>query len=110
MIRRKDYFFATDKNKNESKFKFQGHSVRSQRWFDLDLDWIEMNFRTREPDFYKKLFQIHDDTQDNNTFKNFQVSIGNAKCVESFNFQIDAPIFKYCQKSLDSCCSSSLAS
>ena len=33
-----------------------------------------------------------------NTFKTFQVPIGNAKCVESFKFQNDAPILKYCQK------------
>ena len=31
---------ATDKNKSEAKFKFQGQSARSQIWFDLDLDWI----------------------------------------------------------------------
>ena len=31
-------FFAADKNKNEAKFKFQGQSTRSQRWFDLDFD------------------------------------------------------------------------
>ena len=38
-IRRKDLiFFATDKNKNEAKFKLQGQSARSQLWFDLDLD------------------------------------------------------------------------
>ena len=37
-------FVATDKNKNEAKFKFQGQSARSQIWFDLDLDWIEINF------------------------------------------------------------------
>ena len=44
MIRRKDLIFvATDKNKNEAKFKCQGQYVRSQRWFDLDLDWIEVN-------------------------------------------------------------------
>ena len=36
---RKDLkFVATDKNKNESKFKFQGQSSRSQQWFDLDFD------------------------------------------------------------------------
>ena len=62
-------FVATDKNKNEAKFKFQGQSSRSQIWFDLDLDWIEINFSSREPDLYEKLFQIHDDTQDDNTFK-----------------------------------------
>ena len=30
--------------------------------------------------------------------------------MESFNFQNDAPILKYCQKSLNSCCCNSLAS
>ena len=30
--------------------------------------------------------------------------------MESFKFQNDAPILKYCQKSLNSCCFSSLAS
>ena len=35
-IRRKDLkFIAANKNKNEAKFKFQGLSARSQRWFDL---------------------------------------------------------------------------
>ena len=63
MLRRKYLkFVALNKNKNEAKFKFQGQSARSQRWFDLDFDWIEVNFSTREPDLYKKLFQIHDNT------------------------------------------------
>ena len=62
------------------------------------------------PDFYKKLFQGHDDTQNNNILKIFQVTIGNAKCVESFKFRNDAPFIKYCQKSFNSCCFSSLAS
>ena len=67
---RKDLkFVATYKKKSEAKFKFQGLSARPQLWFDIDLDWIEINFSTSEPDFYKKLFQSHDDTQDNNTFK-----------------------------------------
>ena len=69
MLRRKDFnFFATDKNKNEAKFKLQGQPARSQRWVDLDLDWIEANFSTRETNYYKKRFQSHDDTQDINTF------------------------------------------
>ena len=83
MFRRKDLKFdAADKNKNESKFKFQGQSVRSRLWFDLDLDWIGINFSTREPDFYKKLFQSHDNEQDKDTFKKFQVPIGNSKFVK----------------------------
>ena len=36
-----------NKNKNEAKFNFQGQSTRSQLWFDLDFDWIEVNFSTR---------------------------------------------------------------
>ena len=103
-------FVATDENKNEAKFKFQGHSSRSQCWFEIDFDWIEANFSTREPDLYMKLFQSHDDTQDTNTFKFFQVPIGNAKYVESFKFQNDAPILKFCQKSLKNCFFCSLAS
>ena len=82
-FRRKDLIFdAADKNKNESKFKFQGQSARSQLWVDLNLDWIEMNFSTREPDFYKKLFQSHDNEQDTNKFKTFQDPIGNEKFVK----------------------------
>ena len=100
---------AANNNINEYKFKFQGQSEISQRWFDLEFDWIEVNFSTREPDFYKKLFQSHDDKQDTNTFKSFQVPIGNSKCVETFKFYKDAPILKYCQKSLNICCFSSLA-
>ena len=60
--------------------------------------------------YIKKLFQSHEDTKDINTFRLFQVPIGNTKCVESFKFQNDAPILKYCQKLLNSCCFSSLAS
>ena len=44
----------------------------------------------REPDFYRKLFQSHDNEQETNTFKFFQVPIGNAKVVKSFVFNKDA--------------------
>ena len=45
-ILRRKYLIFTDanKNKNKNKFKFQGQSARSQRWFDLDFDWIDVNF------------------------------------------------------------------
>ena len=35
---------VSNKNKKEAKFKFQGQSARSQRWFDSDFDWIEIMF------------------------------------------------------------------
>ena len=98
-LRCKDLLFdAADKNKTESKFKFQGQSARSQLWFDIDLDWIDINFITSEPDFNRKLFQSHDNNQDKDTFKTFSVPNGNAKVVKSFKFQKDAPILSYCQK------------
>ena len=71
-----------NKNKNKDKFKFQGQSTRSQRWFDIAFDWIKENFSTREPDFYKKIYQSHDETKDTNKFIMFVVPIGNAKNVE----------------------------
>ena len=96
MLRRKYLkFVAADKNKNEAKFKLQGQSARSQRWFDLDFDLIEVNFSTRETDLYKNFFQSHDDTHDTNILKIFQVPIGNAKFMESFKFYNNAPILKY---------------
>ena len=110
-LSRKDLkFIAGNKDKNEAKFKFQGQSARSQRWFDIDFDWIEVNFNTHEPYFYEKLFHIHEDTQDINTFKIFRVPIGNLKCVEIFEFYNDVPMIKYCQKSLNRFFKSSLES
>ena len=87
-LRRKELLFvAAHKDKTEAKFKFQGQSARSQLWFDPDLYWIDINFSTCEPGFNKKLFQIHDDDQDDITFKTFQVSIGNEKVVNHLSFK-----------------------
>ena len=102
-------FYAADKNKTESKFKFQGQSARSQLWFDLDLDWIDIHSSTLEHDFYKKLFQSRNNNQDK-YIQTFQFPIGNAKVVKLFLFHKDSPILSYCQKTLNSCCLSSLAS
>ena len=66
-----------NKNKNEAKFKSEGQSTISKHWFDLDFGWIEENYSTTEPYFYRKKFQRHDETQDKNTFKMFEVPIGN---------------------------------
>ena len=33
-------FTEPNKNKNEAKFKSQGQFSTSQRWFDLEFDWI----------------------------------------------------------------------
>ena len=98
------------KNKNEVTFKFKGGSAKSQRWFDPDFDYIEETFSTREPDLYRKIFQRHDETQDKNIFKMFEVLIGDTTVFEKMKFHSKAPMLKYSQKSLNSCCFSSLAS
>ena len=95
-ISRKDLkFSAENMNKNGAKFKFQDQSEISQRWFGLHFDCIEVNFSTCEPDLYQKLFHSHDDTQDINIFKLFQVPIGNSKCAETFKFHNDAPMLNF---------------
>ena len=85
VVLRRNYLIFTEANKNRigTKFKFHGQLARSQRWFDLDFKWIGENFSTREPDFFRKVFQIHDNTQDKNKFKMFEVPIGNSKCAEN---------------------------
>ena len=78
MLRQKGLeFIAANNNTNDAKFKFQGQSARPQCWFDIDFDWIEANFSTSEPDFYKKFFRSHDGTQDKNIFKYFQINSEN---------------------------------
>ena len=93
-------FTTENKNTNYAKFKFQGQSARSKRWFDLDFDWIELNVSTIESSFYNKASQIHEKTQDTNTFKTSQVPIGNSKHVENSSFKMIpqcSSIFRSCR-------------
>ena len=71
-----------NRNKNEDKFKYQSQYARFKHRFDIDFDWIEKHFSTREPGLYNKIYKSHDETQDKNTFKMFVVPIGNVKNVE----------------------------
>ena len=96
-------------NINEDKFKFQGQSKRSQRWFDLDFNWIEEKFSTHKPDLYKTIYQRHDETQNINIFKTSLVPISNAKNVEEMKCNTDSPMLKYRQNTSNSSCVSSLA-
>ena len=42
------------KEKDKTKtFHFQGQSVRTKHWFDLDHELLKKHFMTREPDFGK---------------------------------------------------------
>ena len=52
------------------------------RWFDLDYDWSEENFRTREPDLYLKKYQTNIRGHETKTYPLFVVPIGKAKITE----------------------------
>ena len=55
MIRRKTTVKRGQKiSKYFKTYLFQGHSVRPKHWFNLDLEWFEDIFVTREPQFFKE--------------------------------------------------------
>ena len=85
MIHRKDPDNKKEKEKTKT-YDFQGKSARSTRWFDLDHEWLEENFRTREPDFYKKVYQEKIKGDDKKTYQIFAVPIGNAKTTRNIQF------------------------
>ena len=51
MIHQRESDDKKEKRKYQ-KHNFQGQPSQSRRWFDHDHEWLEENFRTREPDFY----------------------------------------------------------
>ena len=83
MIRKKESQNKKEKGKTK-KYELQGKSARSRRWFDLDHEWLEENFMTREPYFYLKKSKKNwgDDTK---TYQIFGVPIGNAKITRKYS-------------------------
>ena len=51
MIHQKDLDNKKEKE-NTKKYNFQGQSAGSKCWLDIDHEWSEVNFRTRESEFY----------------------------------------------------------
>ena len=47
------------KKKPEIKYLFQGQYAISKHWVDIDIEWFEENFSTRESQSYKRLFQTN---------------------------------------------------
>ena len=46
-------------NEDTNKYQFQGHSERSNFWFDLYHEWLEEMFCKHEPNFYAKLYKMN---------------------------------------------------
>ena len=89
MIRQKD---SDNKKEKEKKKNFQGKFTISICWFDIDHEWLEENFRTHEPDFYKKLYQKYIRDHDTKMYKSSVVPIVNAKITENVVFHPAAPL------------------
>ena len=65
---------------------------------------------TREPDFYKKLYQTKFRGENTQNYQIFGVKIGNSKMTKKLNFHLEAPLIQYHQRTSNSCCLSSLVS
>ena len=100
----------TIKEKNTKKYNFQGKPERSRLWLNLDHKRLEENFRTHEPDFYKKRYQTKFRGDDTKAYQIFGVPIGNTKITRKVQFHPAAPVIKHHKKTSNSCCFSSLAS
>ena len=58
--------------------QFQGQSIVSTGWFNLDHEWLKRKFSTLEPDFYKKI-ENNIEGQYIETYKTFAVPLYNIK-------------------------------
>ena len=76
----------------DKKYNFQGKSARSIRWFHLDHEWRKENFRTREPAFYRKIYQTNIRVNDTKTYQLFVVPIGDEKITENIVFHPATPV------------------
>ena len=68
-------------------YQFQGQSARLTRQFNLDNQWSEGKFYTREPDFYKLIYKINTEGQEMETYQIFVVLMGNTKITEELDLQ-----------------------
>ena len=78
-IRRKKWCRRKIRKTPKRKYLFQGKSLISKHWFDLYIEWIEGNFSTRKPQFYKRLFQINIEGQAGSKCPKFPVPDVNVK-------------------------------
>ena len=108
MIHRRKSSDKKEKGKTK-KYKPQVQSARTKHWFDLDHEWLKENFMTREPDFYKKIYQTKFRGDNTKTYQIFGVIIGNAKMTRNVQFHLAEPLIKYHKNTYNSCFLSSLA-
>ena len=96
--------------KRKNKIPTNITSKENQQDQDVGSILIMSGFRTREPDFYEKIYQTKFRGDDTKSYQIFGVPIGNAKITRKVYFHPAEPVIKYHQNKYNSCCLSSLAS
>ena len=56
-------------------------------WFDIDREWLEEIYFTREPDFYKQVYKMNTEGQEMETYQIFLFPMGNTKVTEELEIQ-----------------------
>ena len=95
--------------KNTKKL-FQGQYERTKHWFDLGIEQAEGKFNRREPQFYKRPFQINIEVQSGPKYPALTVLIGNAKLAGEIEYDPKSPLVEYHNNDSNSCCFISVAS
>ena len=52
-------------------YSFQGQSIGSTGWFNIDHEWLKRKFSTLEPDFCGECFEKYIEGQDMEPYKTF---------------------------------------
>ena len=79
---RQQYLGNKTLKENTNKCHLQGQSERSKRWNDIDSEWLEETFCTREPDLHTKLYKINTEGHEMETHQIFVALMGNTKITE----------------------------
>ena len=70
---RQQYLDNKKEKDNTKRYHFQGKSTRAKGLFDIDHEWSEEKFCTREPYFYTKIYKINIEVQEIETCQIFLV-------------------------------------
>ena len=78
-------------------YKFEVKYYENESYFDIDFDWIENNFNTREQYFYKRLLKTYVSRKSDTEAPIISFLIGSSKNSTQPKFHPHAPTVKYQQ-------------
>ena len=90
-------------------YLFQWQSEITKHWFDLNIEWVEENFSTREHQFYKRLSQSTIEGQYGSKYPTLPVPIVNAEETGEIQYHSKYTLVEYHQNASNSYCFNSLA-